>query len=93
MGYLIVMMGQRHRPDPRGHVGTRGHQRLRIAGALPGALTVLFDFGKAWPLCCWAKRFLAGLPGEAWILSLAGLLWWWVTTIRCSCGLVVALAP
>ena len=74
VGYLVVkwIKGIDLTRVGSGHTG--GTNALRIAGALPGALTVLFDFGKGLGAVLLAEQLAAGLPGEAWILSLAGLL-------------------
>lgn len=74
VGYLIVkwVKGIDLTRVGSGHTG--GTNALRIAGALPGALTVIFDFGKGLAAVLVAREIAAGLPGEAWILSLAGLL-------------------
>ncbi len=73
-GYLIVkwIKGIDLRLVGSGHTG--GTNALRAAGALSGGLTVVLDFGKGLAAVLLAQRLLAGIAGEAWVISLAGLL-------------------
>jgi len=74
VGYLIVKWTRGIELTRVGSGHTGGTNALRIAGALPGGLTVVFDFAKGLAAVLLAANLAAGAPGEAWVLSLAGLL-------------------
>ncbi|MGI6375965.1 MAG: glycerol-3-phosphate acyltransferase [Anaerolineae bacterium] len=74
VGYLIVkwIKGVELTRMGSGHTG--GTNALRVAGSFAGGLTVAFDFAKGLAAVLLAERYAAGVPGEAWVVSLAGLL-------------------
>lgn len=74
VGYLIVKWTKGVELTRLGSGHTGGTNALRVAGALAGGLTVVFDFAKGLAAVVLAERYAAGIPGEAWVLSLAGLL-------------------
>ena len=74
VGYLIVKWTKGVELTRLGSGHTGGTNALRVAGALAGGLTVVFDFAKGLAAVVLAERYAAGVPGEAWVLSLAGLL-------------------
>lgn len=74
MGYWLVKWAKGVDLTRFGSGHTGGTNALRVAGALPGILTLIFDFAKGLVAVLLARHFAAGMPGEAWLVSLAGLL-------------------
>jgi glycerol-3-phosphate acyltransferase PlsY len=70
-GYLITLLAKKIdiRTVGSGHTG--GTNVLRVAGALPAAITMVTDFAKGWSAVALAR---AWAPGSDWAAALAGIL-------------------